>query len=151
MDDYVDRWLNTQIGTEDEQVRIRSSFNGRRQEPHVDALARNPMQLSVLLQFIQLKDEAFPDRRADLYDEYFKKVIDRDVLKSPALREHRELIEGLHSFLGFHLHGSTEAAQGRRSLNRSQIIEIAGRWLELEGTPEDWQSGTSRWGRNDSV
>ena len=116
INDYVDRWLNTQIATQDEQARIRNSFNGRRQEPHVEALARNPMQLSVLLQFIQLKDEAFPDRRADLYDEYFKKVIDRDVLKSPSLREHRELIEGLHSFLGFRLHGSTEAAQGRRSL-----------------------------------
>ena len=136
IDDYVDRWLNTQIGTQDEQERIRHSFNGRRQEPHVEALARNPMQLSVLLQFIQLKDEAFPDRRADLYDEYFKKVIDRDVLKSPSLRDHRELIEGLHSFLGFRLHGLTEAAQGRRSLNRSQIIEIAGRWLEQEGHPK---------------
>ena len=137
INDYVDRWLNTQIATQDEQARIRNSFNGRRQEPHVEALARNPMQLSVLLQFIQLKDEAFPDRRADLYDEYFKKVIDRDVLKSPSLREHRELIEGLHSFLGFRLHGSTEAAQGRRSLNRSQIIEIAGRWLEQEGHPKE--------------
>lgn len=137
IDDYVDRWLGTQIATQDEQVRIRTSFNGRRQEPHVEALARNPMQLSVLLQFIQLKDEAFPDRRADLYDEYFKKVIDRDVLKSPSLRQHRELIEGLHAFLGFRLHGSTEAAQGRRSLSRPQIIEIAGRWLEQEGHPKE--------------
>ena len=137
INDYVNRWLQTQIKSSDEQERIRQSFNGRRQEPHVNALARNPMQLSVLLQFIQLKDEAFPDRRADLYQEYFQKVIDRDVLKSPRLRAHRELIEGLHAFLGFQLHGSTEAAQGRRSLSRAKIIEIAGRWLEEEGHSKD--------------
>ena len=133
IDDYVDRWLDTQISLPDERERIRGSFNGRRNESHVEALARNPMQLSVLLQFIQLKDEAFPDRRADLYQEYFQKVIDRDVLKSRRLRQYRELIEGLHAFLGFRLHGSTEAAQGRRSLSRGEIIEIAGSWLEGEG------------------
>ncbi len=136
INDYVDRWLHTQIANNDEQQRIRQSFNGRRQEPHVEALARNPMQLSVLLQFIQLKDEAFPDRRADLYQEYFQKVIDRDVLKSPKLRAHRELIEGLHAFLGFRLHGSTEAAQGRRSLSRSEIIDMAGQWLSNDGHPK---------------
>ena len=93
------------------------------------------MQLSVLLQFISLKGEAFPDRRADLYREYFQIVIDRDVEKSPALREHRDLLEGLHSFLGFRLHGAAEVDQSRRTLNRHEIISLAGHWLEDEGYP----------------
>ena len=133
IDDYLNRWLSAQIETEDEQSRIKNSFQSRRDEPHVEALARNPMQLSVLLQFIYLKGEAFPDRRAELYRDYFQIVIDRDVEKSPDLRKNRDLVEALHSFLGFHFHGVTEIDQAGRTLKRRDIINLAGSWLESEG------------------
>ena len=137
IDEYVDRWLNAQISTDRERHRIKTSFNSRRGDSHVEALARNPMQLSVLLQFIYLQGDAFPDRRADLYRGYFRIVIDRDVEKSPELRQHRELIEGLHSYLGFRLHGNGEVEPGRRALSRSEIIELAGHWLERQGHAKD--------------
>ena len=133
IDEYVNRWLSAQVDTSDERNRIKTSFNSRRAEPHVQALARNPMQLSVLLQFIDLKGEAFPDRRAELYRDYFQIVIDRDVEKSPELREHRELVEGLHSYLGFRLHGIAESEPSRRALSRNEIIDLSGEWLEGEG------------------
>ena len=135
--DYLSRWINVHIPTDDEKERINTSFNSRRHDPHVEALARNPMQLSVLLQFIHLKGEAFPDRRAELYREYFLIVIDRDVEKSPELREHRDIVEGLHSYLGFLLHGYAEIEKGRRSLNRGEIVQLAGDWLEGEGRDRD--------------
>ena len=133
IDEYLARWLSVQIDAENERLRIKTSFEGRRHDPHVEALARNPMQLSVLLQFIYLKGEAFPDRRAELYREYFQIVIDRDVEKSPELRENRDLVEGLHSFLGFHLHGATEIDQGRRAWTRKEVISFSDRWLREEG------------------
>ena len=136
IDDYLERWLQAHIPTTEDTERIRTSFNSRRQEPHVEALARNPMQLSVLLQFIFLKGEAFPDRRAELYRDYFQIVIDRDVEKSPELGKHREVVEGLHSYLGFLLHGFAEAERGRRALSRSEMVELAGQWLEGEGHPK---------------
>ena len=71
IDDYLERWLRAHIPTSEDRDRIRTSFNSRRSDSHVEALARNPMQLSVLLQFIYLKGEAFPDRRAELYRDYF--------------------------------------------------------------------------------
>ena len=133
IDEYLRRWLDAQIDTESERSRIEISFNSRRGESHVEALVRNPMQLSVLLQFIYLKGEAFPDRRAELYRDYFQIVIDRDVEKSPELRDHRELVEGLHSYLGFRLHGTAEVEQTKRALSRNEIIELSGQWLEQEG------------------
>ena len=129
IDEYLRRWLSVQIDTQEERHRITTSFEDRRREPHVDALARNPMQLSVLLQFIYLKADAFPDHRADLYREYFQIVIDRDVEKSPELRQARKLVEGLHAFLGFRIHGMTEIDDTRRSLNRAEIVRLAGSWL----------------------
>ena len=137
IDDYLGRWLEAQIDTREDRERISSSFEDRRYEPHVDALARNPMQLSVLLQFIYLKGDAFPDRRAELYRDYFQIVIDRDVEKSPELRESRQLVEALHSFLGFRIHGTTELKESRRSLNRDEIVRLAGRWLAREGHSSD--------------
>ena len=137
IDEYLERWLQAQIPSADDKDRIRTSFNGRRNDSHVEALARNPMQLSVLLQFIYLKGEAFPDRRAELYHEYFQIVIDRDVEKSPELREHRDLVNGLHSYLGFLLQGFAEKESARGALDRNEILLLAGQWLDAEGHPSD--------------
>ena len=140
IDDYLERWLQAQVPTREDVHRIRDSFNSRRHDAHVEALARNPMQLSVLLQFISLKGEAFPDRRAELYRDYFQIVIDRDVEKSPELRTHREVVEGLHCYLGFLLHGFAEAEKGRRALNRNEIVQLAGQWIEGQGHSRDLAS-----------
>ena len=139
IDDYVKRWLetqvhaDTQVDTIETRESIRNAFDERLTEPHVEALARNPMQLSLLLHFISLKGQAFPDRRAELYREYFELVIDRDVEKSLELRESREVVESLHSFLGFRLHGSAEGDEGRRTLKRDEIITLSESWLRRQG------------------
>lgn len=135
IDEYLERWLSAQIPSTDERDRIRVSFEARRSEGHVEALARNPMQLSVLLQLLYLKGEAFPDRRAELYQEYFKIVIDRDVEKSLELRRHRKLVERLHSFLGFYFHGAAELGGSGPSWSRREIVRLAGQWLDEESRP----------------
>ena len=137
IDEYLERWLAAQIESADERERINASFAKRRAEGHVEALARNPMQLSVLLQLLHLKGDAFPDRRAELYREYFQIVIDRDVEKSPELRQNRSLVERLHSFLGFYFHGAAELGGNRRSWSRPEIIRLAGAWLDGENQPND--------------
>ncbi len=133
IEEYVTRWLTVQIPEKEERDRIRQSFERRQDEPHVEALARNPMQLSVLLQFVGLKGEAFPDRRAELYRDYFQIVIDRDVEKSPELRENRKVIEALHEFLGYRIHALTEVNQADRTLDRKRLLEMVGDWLKSQG------------------
>jgi hypothetical protein len=130
---YVDRWLSIQLQDEYEREQIRRSFESRQREPHVQALVKNPMQLSVLLHFIRLKGEAFPDRRAELYRDYFRTVIDRDVEKSAELRKQRELIETLHLFLGYKIHALTEAQQADGTLNRNQLHQLVEEWLRAQG------------------
>lgn len=132
-EEYVTRWLSVQIREDEERERIRQSFERRQDEPHVEALARNPMQLSVLLQFIRLKGEAFPDRRAELYRDYFQIVIDRDVEKSPELRRNRGIIETLHAFLGYKIHALTEVNQADRALDRNRLFSMVEEWLAGQG------------------
>jgi NACHT domain len=130
---YLSRWLSVQVQDDDDKQRITTSFERRKNEPHVQALIKNPMQLSVLLHFIRLKGEAFPDRRAELYRDYFQIVIDRDVEKSPPLLKHREVIESLHQFLGYKIHALTEAEQADGTLSRIQLLEMVEGWLNACG------------------
>lgn len=129
---YVDRWTIAQSGDPVERERIIGAFSKRKSEVHVHALVKNPMQLSVLLQFIRLKGEAFPDRRAELYRDYFKIVIDRDVEKSPDLLKHREDIETIHELLGLILRGRAEANESAASVTHSELISIVRDWLISE-------------------
>ena len=43
------------------------------------------------------------------------------------------MMESLHSFLGFRLHGAAEIEGGRRSFARQEIVKLAVKWLEEEG------------------
>lgn len=133
--DYLNRWLSAQLSQDlDEQIRVRESFDSRKEEPLVKPLIKNPMQLSVLLHFIRLKGDAFPDHRAELYKEYFQIVIDRDVEKSPALRESRKTIEALHQFLAYKIHSLSEAALETEpidgTLRRDDLLELVQNWLK---------------------
>ena len=134
VDEYVHRWVSVQNLEEDDQERILQSFSARRNEPHVAALVQNPMQLSVLLHFIRLKGEAFPARRAELYADYFRTVIDRDVEKSVSLRMQRALVVSLHQFLGYKIHALTEAKEADGTLSRLQLLRYVREWLHQQGT-----------------
>ena len=136
IEEYLNRWLDVQAPEEDEKRRIHNAYNNRREDTYVQALAGNPMQLSVLLHFIRLKGEAFPSQRAELYRDYFQVVIDRDVEKNAFLRDHRNLIEELHGVLGFRIHALTEIQQADRSLAYSQLLDIVRGWLRKQGEAE---------------
>jgi hypothetical protein len=133
VDDFVERWSAVQCTESFERDQVLNSFKKRKSEEHVSALVKNPMQLSVLLHFIRLKGEAFPDRRAELYREYFKTVIDRDVEKSPRLRQNRDDIEALHEVIGFEIHSRAESDVAATSLSHDQLVEIVQQWLSAEG------------------
>lgn len=145
--DFVKRWTEVQCGERYEREQVSNSFNKRKSEQHVQVLVKNPMQLSVLLHFIRLKGEAFPDRRAELYREYFKTVIDRDVEKSPQLRLYRDDIEALHEVIGFEIHSRAESDAAAASLRHEDLIEIVRKWLAGQGRKAELADDLFRLGK----
>ncbi|MBB5328422.1 NACHT domain-containing protein [Tunturiibacter gelidoferens] len=143
---YVERWTEVQCVDLADRERVTASFSKRRGEDHVAALVKNPMQLSVLLHFIRLKGEAFPDKRAELYREYFKTVIDRDVEKSPELRKNRDDIETLHEVIGFTIHSRAEGTNSAARLPRTELIQLVRDWFQSEGRKTDLGEGLFRIG-----
>jgi hypothetical protein len=134
---YVNQWLKAQEVEEENIEQIGRTFQIRSQEAHVRALAQNPMQLSVLLHFIRLKGAAFPSKRAELYKEYFKVVIDRDVAKTPELAGRREIVERLHQFLGYKIHALSEAEKTDGSISYGYLVEIVNDWLKKSGEEDE--------------
>lgn len=149
--EFVKRWVAFQLQDTTERQWVKQSFEKRQNEVHVKALATNPMQLSVLLHFIRLKGEAFPDRRVELYREYFKTVIDRDVEKSAELQRNRDTIDVLHQLIGYKIHALTEAKLADGTLTRSMVLELVEDWIEGQGgdpsrAPELFKIGEERLG-----
>lgn len=131
--EYTQRWADTLCPHPVDHERVVGSFDRRKREEHVAALIKNPMQLSVLLHFIKLKGEAFPDKRAELYRDYFRTVIDRDVEKSPKFRERRSDIEALHELIGFGIHVRAERDLSSGSLSYDELIMAVEHWLAKQG------------------
>jgi len=70
----------------------------------------------------------------ELYREYFKTVIDRDVEKSVELRQNRETIDVLHQLLGYKIHSLTEAKQADGTLSRRQLLDLVKDWIVGQGS-----------------
>lgn len=131
---YMNNWLKVQVRDDSEMKRIQTSFERRLEDKHVRALATNPMQLSILLHFIRIKGEAFPNNRAQLYRSYFETVIDRDVEKSVGISvDLREIVESLHKFLGYKIHSETEAKRLDGTFARKDLLRMVSGWLVVRG------------------
>jgi hypothetical protein len=134
IEEYTANWLKVQIRDDSEKKRILTSFQRRLNDKHVRAIATNPMQLSILLHFIRIKGEAFPNNRAQLYKSYFETVIDRDVEKSVGISvDRREIVESLHKYLGYKIHAATEAKKSDGTFPRNQLLSMVSSWLAARG------------------
>jgi hypothetical protein len=73
---------------------FRSVLSQKLDQPHMRDLARNPMQLAILLNLIQTRGLSLPDKRTHLYDSYMELFFSREAEKSSIVPEHRGLTPG---------------------------------------------------------
>src|SRR4051812_40763517 len=95
------------------------------------------MQLAILLNLIHRLGEALPDQRTHLYKRYMELFLDREADKSPAVRDHRELLTRLHGSLAWLLQSDAERAGGAGRIARPELDAFAREFLVNEGWPED--------------
>lgn len=112
---YAERWLQSQDIDDREAREVRAILTEKLNEPHLQALARNPMQLSILLNLIHRRGVSLPDKRTALYDSYMDLFFDRESEKASAVRENRDLLIRIHRYLAWVLHSEAELASKSRS------------------------------------
>ena len=126
---YRDKWLKVQRLPDDDKRKITSTLHDKLEQPHLRDLARNPMQLAILLHLIHMQGVALPEKRTTLYDEYIKLFFNREAEKSPVVRDHRELLLSIQGVLAWILHTRAEEG-GTGNITKAELRSEVKTYLE---------------------
>ncbi|MEU5491016.1 hypothetical protein AB0G98_25110 [Streptomyces sp. NPDC020196] len=106
---YLRKWAATRHVSPRDRLVLERSFQQRSAEPHIDQLAANPMQLTILLYLLQKRANSVPSSRTALYSSYMETFLDREATKWPAVQDHRQDLEEVTAYLGWDLQSRAEA------------------------------------------
>ncbi|HEV7775119.1 MAG TPA: hypothetical protein VGO48_17705 [Conexibacter sp.] len=134
--DYAERWVEARRLADEEAAEVLSVLEDRLEEPHMRELARNPMQLAILLSLISTKGESLPDRRTELYHAYMTLFFDREAAKSRIVRKHRALLFGLHGDLAWRLHCDAERSGSGGTITLQALESAVRRYVVKQGVDE---------------
>jgi hypothetical protein len=132
IDRYTERWLKARKLYGRESSEVRKILKEKLDQPHLRDLARNPMQLAILLSLIHRRGASLPDKRTALYDSYIDLFFGREAEKSSVVREHRDLLIDLHRYLAWILHTEAERGHDRASISIERLQSLLHGYLKSE-------------------
>ncbi|MFE7786055.1 NACHT domain-containing protein [Streptomyces nigrescens] len=135
--EYTDGWLRSRDIPHKEAHDIRRVLGEKLGHPHIVDLARNPMQLAILLWLVNRKGLSLPDKRTALYGAYMETFLDREAEKSEIVRDERDLILELHGYIAWHLHCQAELGKSRGSIAESKLKALLKKYLANEDYQTD--------------
>ena len=112
---YSDRWLMARAIVDSDASEVRQILKDKLDEPHLRDLARNPMQLAILLSLIHRRGVSLPDKRTALYDNYVDMFFDREAEKANVVKENRDLLIRIHRYLAWILQSGAEITSASTS------------------------------------
>lgn len=147
--DYTKKWMKTRKVEAEEALKLTNILLEKLREPHIAELARNSMQLAILLFLIWQQQDNLPEQRTSLYEKYIERFMIRESGKNRIMREHGGIILQLHGYLAWILHSRAEAgSQG--NVSESELKQILRQYMqdvgydELEIVDELFQGMTER-------
>jgi len=138
IDRYADRWLKARRVDSKEAAEFKRTLSKKLDQPHLRDLARNPMQLAILLSLITTRGTSLPDKRAALYDNYVDLFFNLEAEKSAVVREHRDLLIDIHRYLAWLLHSKAERGGASGSISQERLQAVLRSHLGKEGYDPSW-------------
>ncbi|KEQ22242.1 NACHT domain-containing protein [Paenibacillus tyrfis] len=133
IDNYTTQWLRAKKIYGSQASEVKKILKNKLEKPHLRDLARNPMQLAILLSLIHTKGSSLPDKRTALYDSYVDLFFDREAEKDNTVRENRELLIDIHRFLAWILHSESEQGKHEGRINTERLQSLLSEYLKSEG------------------
>jgi hypothetical protein len=130
---YGNKWLAARKLNEKDASTVRRILKQKIEQPHLRDLARNPMQLAILLSLIHTRGPSLPDKRTSLYDGYVDLFFNREAEKSEVVRDNRDILIDLHRYLAWVLHYETEKRVHRGSISSERLQQLLSDYLISEG------------------
>jgi len=137
INEYADKWLRARRVKNKEASELKRTLKSRLDQPHLRDLARNPMQLTILLSLVHTRGASLPDKRTALYDSYVDLFFSRESEKSIIVRDHRDLLINIHRFLAWELHTAAELGSNSGSIRTSDLQDLLRTYLSTEGHNPD--------------
>ena len=131
--EYCSNWTAARGLDRADAGEVERTLASQLDQSHIRDLARNPMQLAILLTLILTKGESLPDKRTDLYTSYMNIFFDREAAKSRVVRKHRDTLFALHSYLGWRLHAESEVTSTGGAISAQKLKREVRSYLEREG------------------
>ncbi|MDF1704930.1 MAG: AAA family ATPase [Aeromicrobium sp.] len=123
---YLRQWAFVQEFDPATTRLLERTFDDRTSAPHVAQLAKNPMQLALLLHLIRTKGDSLPTERTALYRQYMDLFLDREVEKStaisPLVKAYRDDIEEASAYIGWYMQGRAEIDSASTRLTESHLV-----------------------------
>ncbi|MBA3068669.1 MAG: hypothetical protein FP825_09325 [Hyphomonas sp.] len=126
---YRVKWSEAQDLSDEERLSVETTLTQKLEHAHLRELARNPMQLAILLHLIHVQGHALPDKRTTLYEEYMKLFFNREAEKSAVVRDHRDLLLSIHGVLAWQLQTQAEEGSGAGSITRQELESCVKEYL----------------------
>ncbi|MFT0613011.1 NACHT domain-containing protein [Rhodococcus qingshengii] len=127
--EYTDRWSSARNISATDVDDIKRILRGKLKSAHIKDLARNAMQLTILLNLVHVRGQALPDHRTDLYDSYVEVFFNREAEKNKAVLENRQLLVDLHGMLAWTMHSSAENRHTNGRVTEPQLRELISSFL----------------------
>ncbi|MER8031589.1 hypothetical protein ABTZ78_21790 [Streptomyces bauhiniae] len=130
--EYTKKWSRARNLEQDDLDMLLRTLEEKLQAPHMAELAKNTMQLSILLSLTHLRGSTLPDKRTELYDAYIEVFLNREAEKDRTVRENRELLVNIHRYLGYYLHARAELDGSTGRLSTEELRNVLTDFLEHE-------------------
>ncbi|AYG82799.1 hypothetical protein DWB77_04986 [Streptomyces hundungensis] len=129
---YTEKWAKARNLEPSDLDMLLSVLRQKLQAPHMAELAKNTMQLSILLSLTHLRGSTLPDKRTELYDAYIDVFLNREAEKDRTVRENRELLVNIHRYLGYYLHARAEVDGATGRLSTEELRGVLTAFLQRE-------------------
>ena len=132
VDAYTDKWMRAKALKPTERHTLVRVLNEKLEETHTQYLAKNPMQLTILLSLINSRGSSLPEKRTAMYDAYMDMFFSRESEKSDIVRDNRDLLIDIHRHLAWKLQTAAESG-GDGSIEHSELRAALFTYLDSQG------------------
>ncbi|MFD2498437.1 NACHT domain-containing protein [Rhizorhabdus histidinilytica] len=132
IDEYTTKWTKAKGLKDSEALALKQILEVKIKESHTQYLAKNPMQLTILLSLINSRGASLPEKRTAMYDAYMDTFFSRESEKSTVVRDNRELLIDIHRYLAWKLQTSAETGENG-SIEHSALRTLLFSYLDREG------------------
>lgn len=130
---YLRKWAKARGLSARDRRELQDTFAGHADESHVDELATNPMQMSILLHLMHQRGHAIPSQRTPLYSNYMSLFLDREGTKDPQVLRHRPLLEEVTAYLGWWMHSEAEVSSDAGRVSLAKLKKVMRHYLVDQG------------------